>query len=807
MKISEIRGRKKKLKSDPDVDALWTTPWAWRDEDDMYVGSNNQVWVYRTLPLSPMEWEDEHTKISLGGRLASLLAEVGNTSVAPVAGLRSLATNREIHIISTSWEVPVEPPKANSEKLKSFQREIFDFTAPRRTLIIGVRLRQNSPGSALNKSTLQQAKSVATRLLAEDIPDMEAYAADKSNVVAMMSRAGATPMTRDERNQLESWYNMGNGPDATIIENNNTIEVPSYDTFEMSAVMRFNTKVMTAPASQWLLEAESHRFGPSLVSIRAELEPASVTRNRTRKSQRKIAASIEEQEATGDLERAEYREGLEEVRQLEEYVRSTSEAMLTKCSIILGRRVRPADETYIDHLYYNYGIEVKPLEHRQLRALDETLPCSSRRVNPFLQDVNIAMLAYAGLNGFSNIGDEKGIYVGVAHPDYTPVYLDQAAASLQNKPAAMLVAGDSGSGKSFLCQTLAIQGVMDGHTTIFINPKGFDSLAGMASLVNGKVVKMSALEEQPGAFDPFRYAPGPIAAEIATSHILGVLGGQDGLTQEQQLMVGSALKKVGSIQDSHGNYSARCVADAFDFMTDESTKKQIVQQVESSSLFALGVGMEPMDRFSKETGLVLIEFDRKPELPDPSKNPTTYTRNERIALASLRLVTRASLEMLALAGGGILIVDEAWTFLSSTEGLAALTQLGREGRSLQILPIFATQRVADIIGRDMESYISRVFCLKLTDPKDAAAALELCGLEPTPSRIQWLGNCGPVSPTAFDPGKPAMSLHRDLKDRHSAVLIWPVPDRVKRAISTNPADRASRAASANSLSANPSANG
>jgi len=139
------------------------------------------------------------------------------------------------------------------------------------------------------------------------------------------------------------------------------------------------------------------------------LEPASVTRNRTRKSQRKIAASIEEQEATGDLERAEYREGLEEVRQLEEYVRSTSEAMLTKCSIILGRRVRPADETYIDHLYYNYGIEVKPLEHRQLRALDETLPCSSRRVNPFLQDVNIAMLAYAGLNGFSNIGDEKGM--------------------------------------------------------------------------------------------------------------------------------------------------------------------------------------------------------------------------------------------------------------------------------------------------------------------------------------------------------------------------------------------------------------
>lgn len=796
MNIFKALKDNKKTKSDPETDAMWTTPWAWRDEDDMYVGTNTQVWMYRALPVSPMEWEDVSTRLSLGSRLASLLTEIGATSVAPVAGLKSLASNREIHIVSTTWEVPVEPPEENSEDLKNMQKEMFDFTAPRRALLIGVRLRQNSPGSSLNKSTMEQAKSIATRILAEDIPDVDAYAADKSSIGAMMSRAGASLMTRDERNQLEAWYNLGKGTDTTLIEHVNTLEVPAYDTFEMSAVMRFNTKAMYAPDSQWLLEAASHRFGPSVVSVRAELEPASVTRNRSRKSQRKLASNIEEQEATGDLERAEYREGLRDVEELEDYIRSSNEAMLTKCSMLLARRVRPADETYMDYLYNTYGIEVKPLEHRQLRALDEMLPCSSRRINPFVQDVNIAMLAYAGLNGFSNIGDSKGLYSGVAHPDYTPVYLDPAAASLENKPAAMLVAGDSGSGKSFLCQMLAIQAVLNGETTIFINPKGFDSLEGMAKFVNGKVVKMSALEEEPGAFDPFRYAPGPIAAEIATSHILSVLGGQDGLTQEQQLMVGSALKKAGSITDSQGNYSARCVGDAFDFMTDESVKKQIMQQVESSSLFALGIALEPLERFTKETGLVLIEFDRKPELPDPTKPAATHTRPERIAMASLRLVTRASLEMLSLAGGGVLIVDEAWTFLSSTEGLAALTQLGREGRSLRILPIFATQRVADILNKDMESYISRVFCLKLKDPKDAAAALELCGLEPTPSRISWLANCGPAAPSGLDQGKPAMSLHRDIKDRHSAVMIWPIPETIKLAISTNPVDRLQRVAAA-----------
>ena len=783
--LSSLRKKKKSVRQ-PDTDALWTTPWSWRDEDDLYVGNSGQVWLYRALPTSPMEWEDASTRLSIGNRLASLLAEIGTTSVPPIGGFKSFSNNREIHIVSSSWESPIDPPKENSPNLRALQGKMLQFTAPKRALLIGVRLRNNSPGSSLNKTTAEQVKSVATRILLEDTPDIASYKADRSAIAAMMVKAGAKSMTRDERNQLESWYNKGQGTDTTIIENINTLDIPNHDVYEISAVMRFAGQPMHAPDSQWLLEAASHRFGPSVVSVRAELEPPSVTRNRSRTAQRKVGANIQEQEVTGDLERDEYRESLQQAQDLENYIRSTNEAIMTKCSILLARPVRVADETYIDYLYYNYGIEVKPLEHRQLRALDETLPCSTRRVNPFLQDVNIAMLAHAGLNGFSNIGDTKGMYVGVAHPDYTPVYLDTSAASKENKPAAMLIAGDSGSGKSFLCQTLAIQSTLEGQTTIFINPKGFDSLEGMANYVNGKVIKMSALEESPGAFDPFRYAPGPIAAEIATSHILSVLGAADGWTQEQQLMVGSALKKAGEAN------MARCVGDAFDFITDESIKKQIMQQVESSSLFALGVALEPLEPFTKETGLVLIEFDRKPELPDPTKDAASYSRIERIALASLRLVTRASLEMLALSGGGVLIVDEAWTFLSSREGLAALTQLGREGRSLKILPIFATQRVADVISKDMESYLSRVFCLKLRDPKDATAALELCGLEPTQARINWLADCGPTAPNADDPGKPAMSLHRDIKDRHSAVMIWPVPEDIRLAISTNPTDRAIR---------------
>jgi hypothetical protein len=771
----------KKALHNKEQDTLWTTPWTWRDEEDMYIGRNNEVWLYRALPSDPMLWEDPSTRLALGQKLASLMVEIGETSAVPFGGMKRFANNREIHLISITWERPTIPPEENSLALRQLQTDMLTSDAPKRVLIVGVRLRNNAPGQSVSTSMLEQTKSIITRVLLEDVPDREVYMRDKEVIGAMCARAGARIMTAEERGQLESWYNKGRGPETTIIEEVNSLKIPAFDTFEMSTVMRFNT-MFHAPDAHWIMEAAGHPFGPSVISVRAELEPATVIRNRARKSQRKVEKTMREEAATRDLERPEYAQSFQMAQEFETYRMNTNEAWLTKCSILMARKVRPADETFVDHLRYNYGIDIKTLEHRQIRALDEMLPCSSRRINPFLQEVSIDMIAYAGMNGFSSLGDKKGLYSAMAHPDCTPVYIDPSAAARENKPAAMLIAGDSGSGKSFLCQMLAIQAAVDGQTVIFINPKGHDSLSPMSDLVNGTVIKMSALEKEPGAFDPFRYAPPKVAAEIATNHILTVLGGRGGFTQTQSLELGAAFKQAAAV-------NATCVGEALGFLTDISMRTQIEQLVDGSSLFALGIALHPLPKFDNRSGLTLIEFDSKLDLPDSNVKPENYSRPQNIALAALRLVTRASLEILEISGGGVLIVDEAWTFLSYSEGLAALTQLGREGRSLRILPIFATQRVADLLDADMESFLSRVFCLKLRDPNDAAKALKLCGLAPTTERIAWLATCGPQEATADSEMRPAVGLHRDIHDRHSAVMIWPVPEFMRRVISTNARDR------------------
>lgn len=1270
---------------DKEKSTLWTTPWAWRDEDGLYVGWNGQVWLYRSMPLAPIagEWEDAPTQIAVGRQLAQALTELGETSREGLPGLSSTADHREVHIVTVQWEAEPKPPEDVAGPLREYLEETLDFLIPSKMLLIGVRLRPE--GQIKGTSVIEGLKRTLTSTLGESVPDIDAFTKDRDTVDAVLRRSGGRRPRREELRQLEGWYNLGRGPDATIVEYRDHIEVAERTRLEMAAVLSFEQSVHFAPAYQWAYSAETHPDGIRMMSVRAELEPANSARRRARQSQRRIKAQIDEELATGDIERPEYSDTYQLASAVEEHFIGSSEPLLSRCSVVMARRAEDVLETYIDYLRNQLDIECRPLDNRQLPALDETLPCSSKRVNPFLQELSIGMIAYAGLGGFSNLGDRKGVYVGVAHPNYTPTYLDILGAPARNKPPSMAIFGDPGSGKAlpldapiltptgwttmgelsvgdpvigrdgkahrvtgvypqgtlpmyritfsdgssteccaehlwavrrsvdcargkgwrtmstaelltvglhdktgrnlwsipmvepvafeaaddlpldpylvgallgdggltahvgfssadapildqiraalparcelvhrkgcdyaivsrnrarhdltgllaelgwvgsrrnsrvlpewvlqpqhlprliagiqaasesrpspcppaaaaqivlasaagtvrtvwqrrshtnrhawgagtrvcaldapesdathtepdldvpvdpwvlgvllvrastthdtvycsgsaellgqltdrlpgseairdrdrwrlrsdgpvnevrdalaelelmgcgsldkfiperyrfastaarvavlqglmdtdgesgprgitfnsssprlvadvtelvqllggtvrvtsripsghdgraharayrlairlpehivpfrlprklqtwqsrtrraapartitsiepigeaaaqciavdapdrlyvtghgvvthntYLSQMLAYQATLSGVPTIFINPKGFDTLAPLVSLCGGRLVSMSRLENEGGAFDPFRYAPtGEMAAEILTNHILSVL---TGFTEQEELNLAYGLRQAAE-------RGARCAADALRGVADRSIVERVVQQVKTSPTFALGFGLTPQEPFDVDKRLTLIEFDRKLDLPDPGKDASTHTRSERVALSAIRLVTRASIEILARARGGMMVVDEAWTFLSHPAGLAALQQLGREGRSLNILPVFCTQRVADLLGSDMEGYLSRVFVMALREEREAKAALRLCGVEPTEGRLQWLADAGPQSGEGGE-ARWAAALHRDLDNRHAAVLVGPVPQRVHQAITTNPVER------------------
>ena len=502
---------------------------------------------------------------------------------------------------------------------------------------------------------------------------------------------------------------------------------------------------------------------------------------------------MEEEAKTGDLDRPELSATLAAAEQAERFVMSGREPLISNCSILMARRVGPeTPDSYLDELSEVFGIEAVPLPHRQMAAIDETLPTSSKRTNPFLQDVSISMIAHSGLQAYSNLGDQTGLFTGVVDPDGAMCWLNPAAAPAMNKAPMTLIAGRPGSGKTFLASLLAVQAAIAKQQVIFVTPKGSDSLAGIAELTNGRVVRLTEIEKEGGYFDPFTFCSDPqIAASIAQNHILTVLGSRGGY--EQGFKGSQEIALVAGLRDA-ANAGVRCVGEAFPFIDKhDPTVTEEIKRLATDPLFRLGIATEPRERPPTDRSLVLIEFDRALPFPEGS-DPSSYNLPERLAIAAVQLVTRAASELLSNAKGGTLVVDEAWMFLKSAEGLSALSALGRLGRSQNILPILITQRVRDFVtsGVDMEEYVSRVFAMALSDPKEAEAALQLCGLEPTPNRIEYLRECGPLAPTDGRPAQPAFALHRDIHNRHAAVMIGPWPDGLRERLSTNPVERARR---------------
>lgn len=83
--FKRLTGTSQAGRSDADTATMWTTPYAWRTTDGTYVGYNGEVWMYRTVRLSPMKWEDPEEQLALASPLAQLLGDLGGPRGSPSA--------------------------------------------------------------------------------------------------------------------------------------------------------------------------------------------------------------------------------------------------------------------------------------------------------------------------------------------------------------------------------------------------------------------------------------------------------------------------------------------------------------------------------------------------------------------------------------------------------------------------------------------------------------------------------------------------------------------------------------------------
>ncbi len=517
-----------------------------------------------------------------------------------------------------------------------------------------------------------------------------------------------------------------------------------------------------------------------MISVRAELLPTKEAKKRMYKTSRRnrerlTAESRVVRHRTSEKDVADLSLLDEILAQFDHKARPIFDSL----SIVMASEVREGQERrqgFRDVLRDHLGVDTCDLNMRQHTALMETLPCSSSRVGKYNFASNMELIAYSGIQGVSTVGDPGGNYIGLTE-DLHPVFLDPHAVNREDRPATTLIVGTSGSGKTFLAQSLVYQSLLADQTVVFFDPKEGSDLKGLKALAesHGKDVHIINLGD-PGSvgvdkralFDPMMtYADRPTVAKERVTEWLNAA-----------MFEGTDAPRPGTTQ---AYYAVRAgIADAIDNRVKTLTEavryigtydQELLDAIDAhrrhTPVFDLFFAPENAVPPTFTNGsLVLIEFGSGSRLPPASKPLDRYSNIDVIRTNAMAAVVDASKYILG-SSGGVLAIDEAWALMQTDSGRAAIEDISRLGRSQNISMFLLAQLMSDLTkssaGQEngIRSLVSRFIILNL-EHDEGIAALEALGLKELDAHMQTLKDAKASG------GRPPRFLFKDQNDR----LAW-----------------------------------
>jgi hypothetical protein len=162
-------------------------------------------------------------------------------------------------------------------------------------------------------------------------------------------------------------------------------------------------------------------------------------------------------------------------------------------------------------------------------------------------------------------------------------------------------------------------------------------------------------------------------------------------------------------------------------------------------------------------------------LPEPGASRDSYTRTERVSVATLSLVAAYALRLIShdRTRHKVVALGETWFLLDSAQGRQIIKRLVRLGRAFGATVLLDTHRIADL--GDLADLIGDVFVFGQDSDDGAAAALRFIGLEPTRELIAHLREL-----------RAGRCLMRDLHGRVGEVQVDLVYPHLLEAFATTP---------------------
>ncbi|OZU89034.1 hypothetical protein CIL03_08430 [Virgibacillus indicus] len=523
--------------------------------------------------------------------------------------------------------------------------------------------------------------------------------------------------------------------------------------------------VSVHPGSEWLYHIHSQIPFPVNISIRADHQSNQLVRKKL--SNARLEFKDQREEARKGAENIDLSvEGSERgAIQMENYFKQTAQPAYN-CSFVfkVSAKDKRTLKTRVDKLINElsrFGIAILSPYGEQLNLMIETLPGSKKYNTDYQMHVSPNVLSGMMFGATTNIGDNRGFYIGYTKQFQKPVFIkpDLAAKAYENMnnifdSISVLVAGMTGKGKSFLMNLFVYLSTLSGSQGLIIDPKGDRKgwEKGLPFIPEEfiSVWEIGSEEGDAGSLDPFRTSASLEEAKDICMDILSYLTNID-IHDDSYAILSEAIEEVSKEDDPCIGaviaYLEQLYMNKPDNMTEQKyisieQLKGTLETLSRNQLARLLFGEVGQDFQVLQTDRP-IQVLMVQNLNLPSGTAKKIRPQHKIAEAimiSLTAFTKQYMFKSDRMRHKFILQDEASVIERSAIGSELMDFIVRMGRYYNTTLIKGSQNASDH-GQDVAN-MGMKFSFGLRKTEEAKEMLNYFNLPQTPENIEVLKNLG-----------------------------------------------------------------
>ena len=473
-------------------------------------------------------------------------------------------------------------------------------------------------------------------------------------------------------------------------------------------------------------------------------------------------------------------------RELEQYLTGPARPPLLASTISLAVGAPSSDELQrrLERLQREYGpVKLHRPGGDQWPLFVSHLPAQRSRVRGYEDYLTIEQVGAMVPVATHAVGSDRGHYIGhTLSGSRQSVLFDIAEGHRRSIPAAVLLAGTQGAGKTVLMELLQLIGLLCGSRIVDVDPKQERDhrLIELPEHAHKfERIEFSANDDNRGMLDPLRVGHPDLREALAVSFLFELL--PRNISPDWQREIVAAVRAESRQAQEQGKPASCGGAISRLLASPRQDAKEAGNTLEvfgDTGFARLGIGDPSTPRPEVGDRQVTTLGIRNLPLPKPSTPKSEYDDEERVGQALVKLLATLAYRLLLNdpSRHALGLFDEAHFLGNDGASRRLLETLMLMGRSLNVTTVLATQILVDLI--ELSNLIGAFVALGFVNGADTdiELALRLLGRDENDAEHH-------AALRSFRHGRAVM---RDYDNRVAEIQIDPGPRFLARRHSDSP---------------------